>query len=103
MITENQLMELIEKWNPEQDSVNILKEAFSNYGKSIFDIGEGSLLDQILNLPYCKKTKEEIKNTDFELIYSIWACDFEGNCLCGELEIINVKEMWNAVKNGTMA
>lgn len=82
-----QIKKLVKSWDPETNSVNVLKIAFGQFtGRSSSLI---SVLEQIkVSDKYREQYSKLLKNT------MIWTIDFEGNCLLGECnEVKHVSEL----------
>ena len=113
MITEDELGEVLLHWNPNTDSVNVIKEAIKEYGGGVWNINNDSLLNAILNLSWVDKYYDKYAFSAVSEHFCILTIDHEGNCLYGDWdEVKHISELerdletWikeqeakNAVKN----
>lgn len=96
MITADELGEIVFNWNPETDSVNILKKAFEDYGEDVWDIDNDSLLNMILNIIWSEKYYDDYSSSGVSAVFSIITIDFEGNCLYGDYnKVKHILELQN--------
>lgn len=84
MISEDELGNVIKNWSPETDSVNILKEAFEEFGKDVWDIDNDDLLNMILNIEWSERYYDAYSSSGVSAVFSIVTIDHEGNCLYGD-------------------
>ncbi len=97
MITETELENIIKNWNPETDSVNVLKNTFEQYEGDIWNIDTDSLLNAILNLQWAEKYYEEYAFSAVSEFFCILAVDHEGNCLHGDYDkVSHISELENS-------
>jgi hypothetical protein len=94
MITDDELETIVRNWNPEIDSINILKEAFEAYGKTTDELCED---DRIWNVicytDWAEKYAELSFNTPFVERNNIMTIDIEGNCLCYDFSVNNISNL----------
>lgn len=82
---------IVRNWNPETDSVNILKDAFEQIGKEDQDwiFEDAELLSSFWADKYTEYSYGGVSS-----IYSIIAVDYEGYCIFGECaEVKHVSEL----------
>jgi len=89
LITEEQLGEIIRKWNPEKESVIIIKNAIKEYGGDVWGINNDSLLNTILNLPWSEKYFGQFMSSGESSMFGILSIDFDGNCLYGDWDNVD--------------
>jgi len=100
VISADELGNIVFDWNPETDSVNILKEAFDQYGQDVWDIDNDSLLNMILNIIWSEKYYDEYAFSAVSEFFCILAVDHEGNCLHGDYDkVSHISELENEFKN----
>jgi len=92
MITEEELGKALRNWNPEKDSVRIMKDELDNYGDEIWGIGDDNLLNAILNMFWAGKYVK-YHDTKFAADNNIFSIDYDGNCLLLNDEINDVKHI----------
>lgn len=100
MITEEQLGKIILHWNPETDSVNVIKDAVKEYEGDVWEINNDSLLNAILNLTWAEKYYNEYGFSAVSEHFCILSIDYEGNCLYGDWdEVKHISELERDLEN----
>ena len=77
----NELETIVRNWNPETDSVNVLKEAFNQYDGDVLDLETPSLNEAFIHIEWAEKYYEEYAFSDWAEHFCILTVDFDGNCL----------------------
>lgn len=90
----NELETIVRNWNPETDSVNILKDTFEAYGKSTEELCEDDdVWNSICHIQWADKYCELSFNTPFVEENNIMVIDNAGDCLCHDFTIKNISEL----------
>jgi hypothetical protein len=82
-----QIRKLLKMWNPEINSVNVLKIAFTQFtGRS------SGLISALETIEVAEQYKEQYLSLVKNMM--IWTIDYQGNCLIGEgNEVKHISEL----------
>jgi hypothetical protein len=97
----NELETIVRNWNPETNSVNVLKDALNAYNGDVFDPETPGLDESIVHLEWAEKYYDEYAFSDWTEHFCVLTVDFEGNCLMQneEWEVKSVSELKKLFEN----
>lgn len=94
MMSTDELETSIKNWNPEINSITILKDAFEAYGKTTDELCEDeSLWNAICFIDWAEKYAGLSFDTPFVERNNIMVIDHDGNCLCYDFSVKSVSEL----------
>lgn len=97
----SELETIVRNWNPETDSVNVLKDALDAYNGDVFDPETPGLDESIVHLEWAEKYYEKYAFSCVSEHFCILTVDFEGNCLIqnDEWEVKSFSELKISFEN----
>lgn len=93
----NQLESVFRKWDPETETVNVIKTALDEFGSFEMAVEDPSLVEAIVHIGISEDFEEEIDELPPEKQFNVLTCDFNGNCLIindDKNEIKHISELY---------